>query len=102
MRGWIALGTMVGATGLGATGLGTAGAAHAMGPPALRGPLASGFDLASVSVQAAFGGLPAAGADHGDPDSRWLPSPLAAPPGPPHDLARLRIRGKKVKFRMAF
>ena len=85
MRWWFALSLLC-----------IAGAAHAA--PAPRLPLASGFDLISLVSQLSFASLSPAldGAD------RWMAVDVAPPPGPPHDPPKLRIRGKKVKFRLAF
>jgi hypothetical protein len=71
-------------------------AAHAAPAGHVRMPLASGFDLTSFVVRS-----PA------DPNghiaaSRWLTADIARPPGPPHDPPLVKIRGKKVKFRMSF
>jgi hypothetical protein len=70
--------------------------------PAAR-PLASGFDLSALAVRAPLtaGSLTAA-MDDGHTDSRWLTETMGPPPGPAHTRAKLRIRGKKVKFRMPF
>lgn len=59
-------------------------------------PLASGFDLTSFVVQSQ-----ARPSDH-IAASRWLIDDIAPPPGPPHDPPLVKIRGKKVKFRMSF
>ncbi|MDH7641020.1 hypothetical protein [Sphingomonas oryzagri] len=59
-------------------------------------PLASRFDLTRFAVR------PAMEIGHHASATRWLATDLTPPPAPPHDPAMLRIRGKKVKFRMSF
>ena len=73
--------------------MGLSGAAHAA-PASV--PIASRFDLTRFMVH------PVAERADRIAASRWLTADIAQPPGPPHDAPLLRIRGKKVKFRMRF
>jgi len=59
-------------------------------------PLASRFDLTRFLLH------PVAEQDDHIAASRWLTADIAPPPGPPRDPPPVRIRGKKVKFRMRF
>jgi hypothetical protein len=85
MRWWVALSSLC-----------IAGVAH--GAPAPRLPLASGFDLTSLVTRPRFANLSPSPHDA----ARCIAPDIAPPPGPPDDPPKLRIRGKKVKFRMAF
>jgi hypothetical protein len=86
MRRWLAITLLCGS-----------GAAHAATPTgAVRMPIASRFDLSRFMMQ------PVAEQSGTADDSRWLAAEIAPPPGPPHDAPLVRIRGKKVKFRMSF
>lgn len=73
-----------------------AGTAHAMPAEVAHMPLASRFDLTRFAVRPAFAH------DHHAATARWLTADITPPPGPPGDPAMIRIRGKKVKFRMNF
>ena len=76
--------------------LGSAGAARAAPVGHVPVPIASHFDLTRFMVQ------PVAEQTDRIDDSRWLTADIAPPPGPPRDPPMVRIRGKKVKFRMSF
>lgn len=85
MRWWLVLVSM-----------GLSGAAHAESAVRSAMPIASRFDLNRFMAQ------PVAERIDRVTGSRWLIADIAPPPGPPHDAPLLRIRGKKVKFRMSF
>jgi hypothetical protein len=70
----------------------------ALAMPVAR-PLASRFDLTALAVRAP---LTAGTTERARTGSRWLGEAMGPPPGPAHGRAKLRIRGKKVKFRMPF
>lgn len=76
--------------------LGSAGAAHAAPVGHAPMPIASRFDLTRFMVQ------PVAEQTDRISTSRWLTADIMPPPGPPRDPPMVRIRGKKVKFRMSF
>jgi hypothetical protein len=60
-------------------------------------PLASRFDLAEASMRPAYARSIVARDELSDQFA--LPE-LSAPPMPPHQPAKLRIRGKKLKLRL--
>ncbi|MBA2936135.1 hypothetical protein HZF05_18795 [Sphingomonas sp. CGMCC 1.13654] len=61
-----------------------------------RVPFASSFDLASFIIRPTSKQVRHQGV------SRWLTEDIEPPPGPPRDPPIVKIRGKKVKFRMRF
>lgn len=79
----------------GATLLATQGLAIDAAPPGL--PLASRFDLAETAVRPAY--THAITTRDELSDQFALPE-LSTPPMPPHQPAKLRIRGKKLKLRL--
>ena len=85
MRGWLVLPSFL-----------WAGAATAIPGTPAHLPLASRFDLTRFAVR------PALAQGHHAATTRWLTAHIVPPPGPPHDPAMVKIRGKTVKFRMRF
>jgi hypothetical protein len=87
MRWWVAISLLA-----------MPGAAQAAPVPPLRMPLASHFDLSSLAVRRHFDAI----SSDMHADARWMVAQLDPPPGPPQDPPKVRIRGKKVKMRLAF